>query len=446
MKYLLIIGCFVCVSPALAQSQMPNPRQMSGIPRAQPGDPAGQLIVRVLQGSVADNARIGTYVHLTGVAVDGTLSYQKQPVDDGGRATFVNLKTDGSIAYYVNSILTRQKIQDRLASRVIMMPPHTGVRVMLAGLSITDTQVGIDEARLSLSDKIEQPNQVTLSIGGQYGKSESATLINLVTSEEQTQIVPDPEPSLGQLPPRKTGVFRQIASGNNHIYIAAVSDGQQRYFSPPFQLTRDAGIHSSVFVWATPLLLFRLIAEFEDDKVWFQMRYTLQNTTGKPYRDQNRKGILIPFPSNAISPGVADEYAQLVGVLDNEGFLWRKSLAPGSNVFLGSLGLSSHEGALSTQFPMPFGAIEGTFFIQEWPGMTVVTKPSISPRTHETSIKTKFSMYDQISLIPGESFEISMSGLPLAAPWIYWSKLFAGLSAIVIVLIGIRLLFRPRES
>jgi hypothetical protein len=87
-------------SSEFEQPKMPDARQMSGIPRGEPNDRGGQLTVRLLQGSLVQNAPAGTLVHLIAVKSDGSVAKLSKPLGDDGRAVWDRLSVDGSTIYY----------------------------------------------------------------------------------------------------------------------------------------------------------------------------------------------------------------------------------------------------------------------------------------------------------------------------------------------------------
>jgi hypothetical protein len=145
IRALVIAGLVAGAVPASAQPMAgggrPDPRQMSGQARPQEGDPAGRLTVRTAQGrfrtddlgnEVLDFPK-DAIVHLVAFDAAGNATVESRPVDDGGRAVFDGLATDGSRAYRAMAVLPRGATADRLISQPILMPPQVGLRLMLAG-------------------------------------------------------------------------------------------------------------------------------------------------------------------------------------------------------------------------------------------------------------------------------------------------------------------------
>src|SRR5262249_41024153 len=85
--------------------QMPDPRQMSGIPRPDPQVAEGTVTVKVVLGDLTKLAPAGTLVHLVAIKSDGTIAKLTRPLADDGRAEFTDLARDGGTAYYAFCLL-----------------------------------------------------------------------------------------------------------------------------------------------------------------------------------------------------------------------------------------------------------------------------------------------------------------------------------------------------
>lgn len=110
----------LCLAAAAAASfaQMPDPRQMSGIPMPAGDVPAGTIVVRVIRGELGNNvASHPVELHVGDRVLTAT-------TDDGGRATFSNL-APGSHAHAVTVV-----DGERLESSHLDVG-QAGIRVML---------------------------------------------------------------------------------------------------------------------------------------------------------------------------------------------------------------------------------------------------------------------------------------------------------------------------
>jgi len=123
-RALLLIG--VVVLPATLSAQMPDAKQMSGVPLPVSDLPAGTVTVRVVRGAMT-NIIPGQLVELTGGP--STLSAK---TNDAGRAEFSGLQpgTRVKAATTVNG--------ERLESQEFAVPAAGGIRVALVA---TDAQV-----------------------------------------------------------------------------------------------------------------------------------------------------------------------------------------------------------------------------------------------------------------------------------------------------------------
>lgn len=127
-----------------AMSGMPDPRQMSGVARGEPNDPPGQITVRAVHGSMADNAE-GATIHLVGYGADGSIMVESRAADAAGRAQFTGLPLSGKAAFYALTVLDRDTAVDRLRSNPIPLPPQVGMRLMLAGHGRDSDEPGVDD-------------------------------------------------------------------------------------------------------------------------------------------------------------------------------------------------------------------------------------------------------------------------------------------------------------
>src|SRR3954470_13302911 len=121
----LLLACVMAV-PSSLQAQMPDPRQMSGIPLPVADLPSGTVTVRVVRG-VMTNVIAGQVVELTGGA-----SPLSAKTNDAGRAEFSGLQPGARLkaATTVNG--------ERIESQEFAVPPAGGIRLALIA---TDPQI-----------------------------------------------------------------------------------------------------------------------------------------------------------------------------------------------------------------------------------------------------------------------------------------------------------------
>ena len=116
--------CALVASGASAQFQMPDPREMSGIPRPVDDLPNGAISVRLIRGSLANNI-VNHPVKIVGGGKELTVK-----TDENGRAQF-NDVTPGATVKAVADVNG-----EHLESREFPAPTRGGIRLMLVA---TDT-------------------------------------------------------------------------------------------------------------------------------------------------------------------------------------------------------------------------------------------------------------------------------------------------------------------
>jgi hypothetical protein len=106
-------------TPAAAQFQMPDVKQMSGIPRPVDDLPTGSISVRLIRGALSNNIT-GHPVQLT---VDGKTTTVKS--DDGGRAQFNGITAGATVK------ASADVDGEHLESQEFKAPANGGIRLML---------------------------------------------------------------------------------------------------------------------------------------------------------------------------------------------------------------------------------------------------------------------------------------------------------------------------
>lgn len=152
---LLIVVSTAAALPAAAQPpsglQMPDPKEISGVPLPVADIPAGTVTIRVIRGSFS-NPVAGQKVELTGADTPRTAT-----TDAGGRAEFSGLA--------IGTRLTADTIVDgeKIVSQAFEVPAQGGIRLMLVATD-PDAARKAEEAR-KLAEGPAQPGIVVL--GGQ---------------------------------------------------------------------------------------------------------------------------------------------------------------------------------------------------------------------------------------------------------------------------------------
>jgi hypothetical protein len=120
VKALLLVALLAQAAPFAGQGgQMPDPKQMSGMPLPVPDVPAGTVTARVIRGALTNPLKDQT-VELTGSGATKTAK-----TDESGRATFTGLAPGMRVktAVVVNG--------ERIESQEFDVPAAGGIRLML---------------------------------------------------------------------------------------------------------------------------------------------------------------------------------------------------------------------------------------------------------------------------------------------------------------------------
>lgn len=265
---LLLSTAAMKASGPMARGGRPDPRMMSGMSRPQRGDPAGRVTVRAIQGAISStesHAPVGALIHLIGISATGEVTSQTQPMDKEGRVIFDDLATDGSVAYYVQSIFTRgdgaDPIADRLVSRALTLPPQVGLRLMLAGHAVDSEKPAIDDlGKLGMHGTSDvDPGRAVIRVGGEIANVDKVELFEVsdpdrVVTRPATQPIPmtsevacemaavEPDPNLAtntiavELRRARTGAMLgsakvDIITESNTVIATATRDEKTGFFT-----------------------------------------------------------------------------------------------------------------------------------------------------------------------------------------------------------------------
>jgi len=118
-RILLTLALFAALTPCLAYAQMPDARQMSGVPLPVPDLAPGTVTVRVVRGTITN------IIPNQDVELSGGPSVMKAKTNDAGRAEFTGLAPGTRVK--ASTVVDGQ----RLESQEFPVPPTGGTRVAL---------------------------------------------------------------------------------------------------------------------------------------------------------------------------------------------------------------------------------------------------------------------------------------------------------------------------
>lgn len=411
------------------QGGMPDPRQMSGMPRGEQNDPAGQLTVKLVQGSIGAPAPEGTPVSLVAVGADGSVDQQVVAVDAGGRAVFTRLDTAGRKVYYAMTVLRRGDVEDRLRSQMIAMPPQVGVRLVLAGLAATSTEPGVDDLAVQGLPSIGA-GEVVVDVRGAVRSIAEIRVIEVGNPAIGGKAAPQP---IDQAVVARIG---GLPTSGDKVFIAETAVDGRVYRSPPFQLTPTRGAFASIFAYPNLLSSFHAGAELDDDKLWFQVQFTMFNGAGAPY-DPGPDGLVIPLPDGFIGASVREQDAPRIKVDKDVGFVWRGAMPPGQRSFVGTFAVPADSGRAAISMPLPYGAIDSQISFHALPGMQVRSRQGSPPRFRELDGGAKFTVLSELNIQAGDRLDVAVEGLPQPAGWLGLAEAAVGAFALAMIGLGI---------
>src|SRR5882757_4310583 len=150
IKTILCVLCVLCVGRAQLGAQgggfaMPDPKQMSGIPRPVDDLPNGAISVRLIRGSLSNN--------LTGRPVDLHVGPKVLTVktDENGRAEFKDF-ISGTAGAMVKA--TAEVDGEHLESQEFPAPTRGGIRLMLVATDPNKKAVSAAEPQTAVTGSV----------------------------------------------------------------------------------------------------------------------------------------------------------------------------------------------------------------------------------------------------------------------------------------------------
>lgn len=208
--------------------QRPPPRQMTGTPRAEQGDPPGQVTVRVAYDDWDDPTGTGGVpVVMVAYSSDDRVAAKVIDTDAAGRALFTGLDHTGNTAYYALALLPRDGKHDRLVSSPIIPADETGMRIMLSAEDLESDLPPVEDLAKSVPQGDLVPGQVAVAFGGGPEKDAKIELRDLVTGKvvATTKATPSaPLPSTIEARLSEAAPDPKLAAGTVSIQVAFAMD------------------------------------------------------------------------------------------------------------------------------------------------------------------------------------------------------------------------------
>ncbi len=410
-----VVALMLAVAPTPARAQprmagMPDPAQMSGIPRPDPAVAAGTVTVRLIRGELR-NRLPGVEVELVDQAKN---EKRTEKTDAEGRATFAGLT--GGVTYEARATVD----SEALASQPIKLPQTPGVRVMLVfEKSAADQQkeLGTPDGKGRV-DLHLPPGVLVVQVVGDGGAPLKDIPVVVNHADKGTEKVD----ALPQKSTAEDGTvrFEGLTLGPGDGYLVSVSRDGAVYRSQPFRMVKDHGSQVSMQALkvssdASKLTIAansHLIIEMQDEMLEVIENLFVHNPLSTAV-DPGRDGLRLPLSEGALSPQVfPNSPTQLTVDVSRGGppeLVWKGPLPPGDTQLSVAFVLK-HTGSVSVRqaTPLPFDALH--VLVEKMPDL------KLEGSGYESEDR-KFNGRDLIvATAPapkaGGYIEFSLSGLP----------------------------------
>lgn len=287
---LALTAVFALASMAHAQFEMPDPKQMSGIPRPVTDLPNGSVSVRVIRGDLSNN--------VAGQPVELHVGDKVQTVktDENGRAQFDKLPT-GAVVKSVTVV-----DGERLESQEFPVPGQGGIRLMLVA---TDKE---KEARKA-AEASAPPIAGTVVLGGESriviepgDESLSVYYLLDIMNNARAPVNP-PAPFIFDMPTGMTGTA--ILQGSSKL---ATANGTHIRVAGPFPPGKtQVEVGGEMPVWSDSIdMAIKFPALFEQPVVIAKKEGNLKLVSPQLDRQQESAAegaTIIVAAGNALQPG-----------------------------------------------------------------------------------------------------------------------------------------------
>jgi len=238
--------------------------------------------------------------------------------------------------------------------------------------------------------------------------------------------------------------FTGVPIGPDKVYLARAVGADRPSLSPPFQMTDARGVATQIIVFPGVLLGFHAGTTLDDDKLWFEVQFTVLNPSAVPY-DTGASGLQLPLPKGFIGASVQDEMTSRVKVDGDKGLVWRGAIPPGQKSFIAQFALPTEGGEVRFDLDLPIGAIQSQLVLEDIPGMRLETPAGVDRETRTQQGK-KFILLSGIERRPGEELSFRIAGLPQAPSWRAWVRRAAGLLVLALLAWAVVAIARGRSG
>ena len=226
--------------------------------------------------------------------------------------------------------------------------------------------------------------------------------------------------------------FTGVAGGPDKVYVARAADQPRAFLTQPFQLTSTRGVATDLVVAPPVLLAFHGGANVEDEKLYFQVQFSIYSASIVPFQS-GREGVRIPLPKSFAGAAVDEENSARVKV-DEEGLVWRGLLPPGERTFIVNFALNAEDGKAELDWTFPYPLYPSQVVFEKVAGFKVQGPPDVKVTSAKSDDGRPLVVLQGIQRDVGQPIKMSFSGMPMAPGWQSLVARLAGL--LVLALLG----------
>jgi hypothetical protein len=397
---------------------MPDPSQMSGIPRPDPSVPAGRLSIRVLRGDFA-HPMVGQEVQL-----DGTGGPRSAKVDETAHAVFDGLAIGET--YTAHATAGDQTV----TSQPVEMPPSSGVKLMLVFKPDAKALLGEHDG-VARADKALPAGAIALSVVD--GDDKPAAGLEAILAHTTADNVSKIDEKRARTDAQGNVRFDGLAVSARDGYLVAIKGDGIDATSKPFRPDGAAGMRLGLRALRgtrDPQVLAigrqsHLIVEVRDDDVAVTENLVLSNQATDPF-DAGPGGLRFPLPDGAKGAELGPD-APAGLALDGNALVLKGRLPPGDAHVVVGFVLPQEGNAVWLRQTLPVAMEQLVIATDRYEGMDV-DGDGLS-RTDREMGGRSFWLITGGAVPAGGAIDVRLSGLPHRSPWARY--LVAALAALV---------------
>jgi hypothetical protein len=229
------------------------------------------------------------------------------------------------------------------------------------------------------------------------------------------------------------------------VVFAESTMRRQLYRSVPFQPVAGRGTKATLYIYPRIMFSFEWSSRIDDEFLAVGGKFDLTNNSWAPYVGGS-DGLVIPLPAHFKGARVNEQDQDDVAVAQGEGFRIGRPIPPGGKEFHGQFSMPVEHGRVDWKLDLPLGAFNSGMEIMQTPGMSVQTPPSVRGQVMTVPQGT-FYVLSQVSILPHQSMQMTISNLPSQPAWKTWAPRIVGLFGLLTMLGGLGLaLYRTSTS